>query len=71
LVATGALLQGNTVVLAGSSRTLWTSGDYGKTLVAKPWANGFSGAVAEVLELPDGAILTLGEAGATLHPRLP
>lgn len=72
LVAGGVRLPGNTVLLAGSSRALWSSLDYGKTFVAKSWATaGFGGAVAEVLELPGGALLTLGDAGATLHARLP
>lgn len=70
LLESGVVLKGNTVLLAGSARTVWSSLDYGKTVVAKTWpATGFSGGVAEILELPNGSLLTLGEAGATLHAR--
>jgi photosystem II stability/assembly factor-like uncharacterized protein len=70
LVATAACLRGNTILLGGSGRAVWRSADYGKTIVPSAGEkSGFTGAIAEMLELPNGAVLTLGEAGAALHPR--
>lgn len=67
LLATAAKLRGNLVVLAGQARTLLVSRDYGQTVT--PWAAALETAIAEVVELPDGSILALGEAGATVLPK--
>ena len=67
LLATACKLKGNTVVFAGQARTLLVSRDYGHSVAA--WPAAFEKAVAELLELPDGSVLALGEAGATILPK--
>jgi photosystem II stability/assembly factor-like uncharacterized protein len=62
LLATAVKLKSNFIVLAGQVRGLLVSTDYGETLVRR--AAG-ANAIAELLELPDGNLLTLGEGGAT------
>ncbi len=64
LLATAARLSGNTIVVGGQARALLVSRDYGRTLQA--WPASLGTAVAELLELPDGSVLALGEAGATV-----
>ncbi len=66
LVATAARLGPGTVVFGGQSRALFVSRDGGRTVSA--WTPGFTTAVAELLPLPDGRVLALGEAGATILP---
>ena len=64
----GAALQlpGNTLVLGGNARSLLISRDYGKSVTAlvSPVAT----AVAALVLTPDGQVLALGEAGATILP---
>jgi photosystem II stability/assembly factor-like uncharacterized protein len=67
LHATALKLQSNFLVLAGLPRALLVSRDYGRTVA--PWPSAFDKAVAELLELPDGSVLALGEAGATILPK--
>ena len=67
LFATALKLKGNLIVLAGQSRALLVSRDYGHTVV--PWPATFDKAIAALLELPDGSVLSLGEAGATILPK--
>ena len=67
LFATALKLHSNFIVFAGHARALLVSRDYGKTVV--PWSAPLSTGVAELLEMPDGGILALGEAGATLVPK--
>jgi photosystem II stability/assembly factor-like uncharacterized protein len=64
LMATAALLHSNLVVFAGNSRSLFISRDRGLSVTAMPEA--FGGAVAELIELPDGVLLALGEFGAAV-----
>lgn len=64
LLATSALLRNTALLLAGQSRSLLVSRDSGATFSASPVA--LPGSIAELLELPDGSILALGEAGATV-----
>lgn len=64
LLATAVKLKSNFLLVAGQARTLLLSRDYGKSLVPSPAA--LTTAVAVLLETPDGSILALGEAGATL-----
>lgn len=63
LLAAGIKLRNNFIVLGGQARTLLVSRDLGRTLA--PVAGSISTGVAELLELPDGNILALGEAGPT------
>lgn len=64
LLATAVRLRSNTLILGGNARSLFVSRDYGKSVAVLPWPAGIApGAVAELLELPDGALLALGEAG--------
>lgn len=67
LLAAGTKLKSNYFILAGHPRALFVSRDYGKTIV--PWNATLTTAVAEMLELTDGSILALGEAGATVLPK--
>jgi photosystem II stability/assembly factor-like uncharacterized protein len=62
LIAAAVRLKSTLVVLAGNSRRFFLSHDQGQSIVAAPAS--LDGAVAELVELPDGAILALGEAGA-------
>lgn len=64
LLATAVRLKGSQLVFAGQARTLWVSRDQGRTLT--PLAGALSTGVAELLELPDGNLLALGEGGATI-----
>lgn len=64
LLAASLRLRHNVVVLAGHARVLLVSRDTGKTVA--PWDAPVGTAIAELLETPDGRILALGEAGATL-----
>lgn len=63
LYAAAAQLKGNLLVLGGAARTLVFSRDAGRTFVAYPEPP--TTVVAELIELPDGGLLALGEAGAT------
>ncbi len=64
LIATAARLDDRRIVLGGQSRSLFVSRDAGATV--SPWTPGFTAAVAELIALPDGSILALGEAGAAV-----
>lgn len=66
LLATAVRLKGNQLVFAGQARTLWVSRDQGRALT--PLAGALSTGVAELLELPNGNLLALGEGGATILP---
>jgi len=66
LLAAALRLHSNTVVFAGQSRALLVSRDYGKSVA--PWHAALTTAVAELLETPDGSVLALGDAGATVLP---
>ena len=66
LIATALLLRNHTVVFAGQARTFGLSRDLG--LTTAPWPVPVASAVSSVVELPDGRILVLGEAGATVLP---
>jgi photosystem II stability/assembly factor-like uncharacterized protein len=67
LIASATLLKGNTVVLGGQARGLLVSRDYGRSVAS--WPAALSTAIAELIELPDGSVLALGEAGATVLPK--
>jgi len=67
LLATGLRLKGSPLVFAGQARTLIVSRDHGQSFTALDGA--LSTGVAELLELPDGNVLALGEAGATVLPK--
>lgn len=62
LLATAVKLKGNVVVVAGYPGTLLVSRDFGRTLA--PIESPTKG-IAELVELPDGNVLALGETGAT------
>lgn len=62
LLATALKLKGNVVVVAGYPGTLLVSTDFGRTLA--PIESPTKG-IAELVELPDGNVLALGETGAT------
>ncbi|MBS0662406.1 MAG: hypothetical protein JSR48_04030 [Verrucomicrobia bacterium] len=66
LVATAARLGSQVVVFGGQSRALFVSRDGGRTVT--PWHPGFTAAVAELMALPDGRVLALGETGASILP---
>jgi photosystem II stability/assembly factor-like uncharacterized protein len=63
LLATGLELKNNQLLFAGQARAFFSSRD--SALTVAPLTVPFSTAVAALLELPDGRILALGEAGAT------
>lgn len=63
LLATGIRLRSNLILIGGPARALAVSRDYGLTFSLLPGAP--TTAVSELLELPDGSVLALGEAGAT------
>jgi len=67
LVATAASLPGGVIVLAGQSRAWFVSRDLGRTVA--PWPAAPTPAVAELVVLPGGGLLALGEAGAALVPQ--
>lgn len=56
----------NTILLAGQARTLLASADAGRTFA--PDSNPPATAVAEMLILPDGRVLAVGEAGVAYLP---
>lgn len=64
LLCTGLQLGDGTIVLAGQARNFLVSLDGGKTF--SKWAGGLENAVAELVELPEGNLLAVGEAGATV-----
>lgn len=64
LLAASLKLRSDFFVFAGHARVLLISRDYGKSLTK--WENPLTTAVAELVEAPDGSIVALGEAGATL-----
>ncbi len=66
LLATAARSPSGPIVFAGQSRAWFVSRDGGKSVA--PWAVGSTAAVSRLLALPDGSLLALGEAGATLLP---
>ena len=63
LLATGLRLRSNLILIGGPPRALAVSRDYGRSFSLLPGAP--ATAVAELIELPDGGVLALGEAGAT------
>ena len=67
LLAAGLQMKSNFLVLAGQARAHFVSRDYGKTII--PWAVTIDTAISALLELPDGSVLALGEAGPTLLPK--
>ena len=67
LLATALKLKSNFIAVAGQARTLLVSRDYAHTVTT--WPASFATAVAELLELPDGSVLALGEAGPTILPK--
>lgn len=67
LIATAVRLSERVIVFAGQSRAMFVSRDGGGTV--EPWAPGFTPAIAELLRLPNGSLLALGEAGASLLPQ--
>lgn len=68
---TGLLMAGielaaaRTVIVAGQSRTWWISRDSGKTFAS---ASNDTPAIAEILQTPNGRLLTFGEAGVQQAP---
>jgi photosystem II stability/assembly factor-like uncharacterized protein len=68
LLATALKIRDNRLVLGGQARGLIVSCDRGRFFA--PWPK-LTTAVATLLELPDGSILALGEAGATRLPAPP
>ncbi len=73
LLAIAALkLKSNLLVFAdapGQARALLVSRDYGQRTTVAAWPAPLTTAVAELIEAPDGAVLAVGEAGATLLPK--
>ncbi len=67
LIATAVKLPDGAVLFAGQSRA-WFIGR-GDAKSVSPWPAPFATAVAQLLALPDGSILALGEAGAVLLPK--
>ncbi len=63
LLATAVRLRRDRLVVGGQTRSLLVSADQGRTL--QEVTGLLTGAVARLLELPDGAVLALGETGAT------
>jgi photosystem II stability/assembly factor-like uncharacterized protein len=63
LLASAIRTRKNDIVLAGQVRGLLVSRDEGKTLQPLPQ---LGSAIAEILELPNGTFLGLGEDGATV-----
>ncbi len=66
MLATAVKLRSNFIVLAGNARGMLVSRDYGKTTTEL--TPGLATAVAELVELADGNVLALGDAGATVFP---
>lgn len=67
LLATAVRLADETIVVAGQARSLFVSRDQAATVTA--WSPEFKTAVAELLVTPDGTLLALGEAGASVLPK--
>ncbi|MDO8544141.1 MAG: YCF48-related protein [Opitutaceae bacterium] len=63
LLAAALRLKSNDIVLAGQARGLLVSRDFGRSFAA---CTELTTAVAELLELPDGTVLALGESGAAI-----
>jgi photosystem II stability/assembly factor-like uncharacterized protein len=63
LLATAVRLRNNLLLVGGQAGSLLISRDLGRTLTLFP--DGPGTGIAELLELPDGSVLALGEAGAT------
>ena len=63
LLATAAT-RGRELLFAGQARTLFVSPDGGATITAHPAPP--ATAIAELLPLPDGSLLAVGEAGVSL-----
>ena len=64
LLAAAVKLRAGPIILGGQSRALLVSRDGGATFAAVPEI--LPGSIAKLLELPDGNLLALGEAGATV-----
>jgi photosystem II stability/assembly factor-like uncharacterized protein len=64
LIAAAAKLKSNTVVFAGQARVFLVSRDYVQT--ADTWPAPIAAGISALLEMPDGTLLALGEAGATI-----
>jgi phosphate transport system permease protein len=64
LLATALKLKNDTVLFAGQARAFFASQDQARSVAAQPVA--FTSAVATLIELADGRLLALGEAGATV-----
>jgi hypothetical protein len=64
LLATAIKLKSNVIAIAGQARALLLSRDYAHTV--SPWPAPFTAAIAELVELPNGSILALGESGANI-----
>jgi hypothetical protein len=67
LIATAVRVKDGVLAFAGQSRALFASRDAGRSVT--DWPAAFTPAVAELLVLPDGSLLALGEAGAALLPQ--
>jgi hypothetical protein len=65
LLATAVKLRSGVVLVAGYAGTLLMSRDSGESFVA---LESPTKAIAELIELPDGNVLALGEAGTTVIP---
>lgn len=68
LYAAAVRLRNGHILLAGNAPTLAQSIDQGRTFVVSP---GSAGALAELLQLPGGEVLAVGEAGVTIFPLRP
>jgi len=66
LFATAARAKNGALVFAGQSRAFLVSRDGGATVT--PWSVAFTAGIAELLALPDGTLLALGENGASILP---
>lgn len=69
LYATAIRLRNERILLAGNTRTLAQSADQGRSFAASRATA--ASALAELLELPDGHVLGVGETGVTLFPSAP
>jgi photosystem II stability/assembly factor-like uncharacterized protein len=63
LLVTALRLKTGLILLAGQARVLVVSQDNGRTFATSPAAP--PTCIAELVEAPDGAVIALGEAGAT------
>ena len=64
LIATALRLRSGAIVFTGQSRGWFVSRDAALTIT--PWTSPPTPAVAQLIELPGGSLLTLGEAGAAI-----